>query len=67
MMYLVYQGSGDDSAVVIEVLYALLYHNGLRYMLRLYSSKSHTGDTDAADVINHNGRKVGRFKPRRFW
>ena len=21
----------------------------------------------AADVINHNGRKVGRFKPRRFW
>ena len=21
----------------------------------------------AADVINHNGRKIGRFKPRRFW
>ena len=21
----------------------------------------------AADVFNHNGRKIGRFKPRRFW
>ena len=28
----------------------------------------HTGDTElaAADVINHNGRNIGRFQPRRF-